>query len=264
VIDANGHDTVSRFDGLANIYDRHRPHYPDSAIDFIIREGNLGPSSRAVDIGCGTGISTRQLAGRGISVIGVEPNAEMRALAESTSVSPGFPVPEFREGRAEATGLSDGSADLVLSAQAFHWFQPADALAEFHRILAPGGLVVLMWNDQDRSDPFTAGFCEALRQHSPSPEIAARILSTAGEPLLTSPLFADRRRVEFPQEQQMDLEQFLGRAFSASYAPKIPESRDRLTEVLRSLHSRYLHDGGVTMRYRTTLYIGRRTTARLL
>src|SRR5262249_6653615 len=185
-------DTVSRFDGLANIYDRHRPHYPDSAIDFIIREGNVQASSRLVDVGCGTGISTRQLASRGIPVVGIEPNAEMRALAQSTPVSPGVPVPQFREGRAEATALADGSADLVLSAQAFHWFQPAEALAEFHRILVPDGLVVLMWNDQDRSDPLTAGFCEALRQHSPSPEIAARILSTAGEPLLTSPLFNDR------------------------------------------------------------------------
>src|SRR5262249_42334109 len=107
MIDTNGSDTVSRFDGLANIYDRHRPHYPDSAIDFIIREGNLGASSRAVDIGCGTGISTRQLAGRGIPVIGIEPNDEMRALAEFAPISPGLLVPQFRSGCAEATGLPD-------------------------------------------------------------------------------------------------------------------------------------------------------------
>ena len=55
----------------------------------------------------------------------------------------------YREGRAEATGLPTAYADVVLSAQAFHWFEPVATLREFHRILKPDGWAILMWNERD-------------------------------------------------------------------------------------------------------------------
>src|SRR5262245_4608049 len=191
-------DTAGRFNGLADLYDRYRPDYPDTAIEFIVTHCGLEASSLVVDVGCGTGISTRQLAGRGFSVVGIEPNNQMRSVAEATPSPPGIPPPPYRDGRAEGTGLPNAVADLVMAAQAFHRFRPAAALTEFHRILKPEGWVVLLWNEQDRNDAFTGGYNAALAQFSPDPDIAARVQSLTGEHLLASPLFVQRERVEFP------------------------------------------------------------------
>src|SRR5439155_1443196 len=103
----------------------------------------------AADVGAGTGIASRQLAAHGVRVLAVEPNAEMRAAAIR---HPGI---EWRAGTAEATGLDSGIVGLVLCAQAFHWFRAQHALAEFSRILRPGGRLALMWNSRDRADPLT-------------------------------------------------------------------------------------------------------------
>jgi len=51
-----------------------------------------------------------------------------------------------RKGSAEATGLADGSADLVTMASSFHWADFDKACDEFHRILRPGGVFAALWN----------------------------------------------------------------------------------------------------------------------
>src|SRR5439155_22179559 len=119
---------TGRFTGLADSYAKYRPSYPIEAIDFIVSHCRLGKDSMLVDVGCGTGISARLFAERSLRVIGIEPNAEMRAAAAATSVPPDCPQPIYQEGRAEATGLADQSVDAVLAAQAFHWFEPEAAL----------------------------------------------------------------------------------------------------------------------------------------
>ena len=69
---------TGRFTGLAETYARFRPSYPVHGIDFIMTRCGLGRESLLVDVGCGTGIAARLFAARGISVIGIEPNREMR------------------------------------------------------------------------------------------------------------------------------------------------------------------------------------------
>src|SRR5712691_10919508 len=98
---ADGRDPTARFTGLAELYARSRPGYPAQAVDFVLATCNLRSGSALVDVGCGTGISSRLFAARGLHVIGIEPNADMRARA---AAEPG-PVVEYRDGRAESTGL---------------------------------------------------------------------------------------------------------------------------------------------------------------
>ncbi len=107
-------------------------------------------------MGAGTGICSRLLADRGARVLAIEPNDAMRAAAED------HPRVEWQRGTAERTGLEDSGVDLVVCAQAFHWFEPQAALQEFHRILRPGGRLALIWNKRDNSDPFTAGYRQAI------------------------------------------------------------------------------------------------------
>jgi SAM-dependent methyltransferase len=247
---------TGRFTGLAALYARCRPGYPPAALDHIVTRCGLGPHSLLVDVGCGTGISTRLFAERGIPVLGVEPNAEMRARAEAEAPPAGSPVPRYADGRAEATGLADGVADAVLAAQAFHWFDAGPALAEFHRILKPGGWVALLWNERDESDPFTAAYGDAFRA-VPGAAALERSRGRAGEPLLVSPLFQDGSRTTFANSQEVDEEGLLGRAFSASYAPREPEAAERFAAALRDVFARHQRNGRVVIRYEAAVYLAR-------
>src|SRR5437868_2159584 len=152
-----------RFTGLAEAYAKYRPSYPAEAIDAIIGHCGLKCDSLLVDVGCGTGISSRLFAARGIPVLGIEPNQEMREMAETEPWGEPCQPPMYQAGQAEATGLASGIAELVLSAQAFHWFQPDKALSEFHRILRSEGWVGLVWNERDERDAFTAAYGQVIR-----------------------------------------------------------------------------------------------------
>src|SRR5437879_490551 len=154
---------ANRFHGLAQVYARCRPGYPAAAINFIMERCGLGNGSLVVDVGSGTGISARLFAERGMRVLGIEPNGEMRASAEAAAMPAGVAAPIYRDGTASATGLPDASADAVLAAQAFHWFEPEAALRGFRRILKLWGWAILLWNERDDRVPFTAASGAVMR-----------------------------------------------------------------------------------------------------
>jgi SAM-dependent methyltransferase len=246
---------TGRFTGLAGLYAQYRPGYPEPALDFIDKHCCLSGVSVLVDVGCGTGISSRLFAGRGIPVIGIEPNADMRRQAQAESLPPGTPAPVYREGRAEATGLTDSSADAVLAAQAFHWFDPDPTLREFYRILKPDGWVILLWNERDESDPFMADYGAVIRTLR-----EAEIFEPhrgRGEVLLLNPLFRDGERRLFSNLQILDEEGFLGRSFSVSYAPRDSAAAESFAGLLRALFRRYQQHGQVVLRYETSVFLAR-------
>jgi SAM-dependent methyltransferase len=249
-------DPIDRFTGLAHLYAKNRPSYPTAAVDWIIAHCGLGPNSILVDVGSGTGISARLFAKRGLQVIGIEPNAEMRVQAEAEPLPTALSAPRYREGRAEQTGLADSWADAVLVAQAFHWFQPDATLREFYRILKLDRWVILLWNERDERDPFTAAFGDVIRT-APGATGIERARG-GGEPLLTSPLFQNGERRVFAHEQQLNEEQLLGRAFSASYAPRQPAPAAAFATALRGVFARYQQDGTVHLCYETLAYVAQR------
>jgi SAM-dependent methyltransferase len=226
-------------------------------VDFVIARCALGQDSVLVDVGCGTGISSRAFAERGVKVIGIEPNEEMRLRAEVEPMPLGGLRPVFRAGRAEATGLPDGCADAALAAQAFHWFDPEPTTMEFHRILKSLGWAVVMYNERDESDAFTAAYSAVVRAARDSAAIEASRIK-AGEILLKSPLFQDAARVVFPNVQILDEGGLLGRAFSASYAPREPPQAAGYTADVRRVFGEHQHEGRVTLRYHTSVYLARR------
>jgi SAM-dependent methyltransferase len=113
-----------------------------------------------LDLGAGTGKLTRVLAERYRDVIAVEPLTNMRAMLER--VVPGVTA---LPGSAERIPLDDGSVDGVFAAQAFHWFDKPVALPEIARVLRPGGVLAIVWNqgNDDLPDPRPAEFLREVR-----------------------------------------------------------------------------------------------------
>ena len=118
-------------------YDAHRPSPPEALLDLLCLEAQVERPRLVVDLGSGTGLSTRAWADRADEVIGVEPSKAMRLRAEEATESTNVRyVPAY----ADQTGLPDATADIVTCSQSFHWMEPAPTLAEVARILRPGGV----------------------------------------------------------------------------------------------------------------------------
>ena len=150
VVDGN----MDRFSGFANLYDANRPSPPRGLGPLLASYANV-PRPTVVDLGSGTGLSSRWAASWAGSVIGIEPNDDMRAIAESRHTSGVTYLP----GVSHRTGLGDGVADVVLAVQAMHWMEPEPTLAEVARILRPGGVFAIA----DADWPPVAGVAGAER-----------------------------------------------------------------------------------------------------
>jgi SAM-dependent methyltransferase len=120
--------------GFAEGYDRFRPRPPRALLDLLCRYARAPQPALVVDLGCGTGLSTRAWSPVAVRTIGIEPNAAMLAVAAAA------PRVEYRHGFAQATGLPDSAADIVTCAQSLHWMDPQSTFAEVARILRPGGV----------------------------------------------------------------------------------------------------------------------------
>jgi ubiquinone/menaquinone biosynthesis C-methylase UbiE len=250
------HDATLRFSNRVENYARYRPGYPDKVIDYLQKECHLDQSTVIADIGSGTGIFTKLLLERGYTVYAVEPNEAMRREAEKQLKNQA----NFHSvnGTAEATTLPGKTADLVVCAQAFHWFNNHETKAEFKRILASHGHVALIWNNRCiDADDFAIAYELLLKQKTGDHE-------RVNHQNLTETDFANFYRdgkyklVKFPNFQVFNLEQLTGRAFSSSYVPaQGTEEGKAFSVLLKALFDQYQTNGTVMFRYDTEIYLGR-------
>lgn len=133
------------FSGVSRGYQAHRPGYPAALFEWLAA---VAPArGRAVDLGCGTGQASVALAGYFDEVVALDPSAAQVAEAEA------HPRVRYAVAPAEATGLPEGSADLVTAAQAFHWFDHQRLGPELHRLARPGAVFAAFTYDLCRVDP---------------------------------------------------------------------------------------------------------------
>jgi ubiquinone/menaquinone biosynthesis C-methylase UbiE len=247
-------DPKERFSDRVESYVRYRPSYPREAIDLIIDEFKVGTDTVVADIGSGTGIFSRLLAGHVSTIYCVEPNPKMREAAESGLND----IPSFRsvDGSAESTNLHSHSVDLITVAQAFHWFDRNKARIEFRRILKPGGKVLIIWNTRVMSSEFAIRFDSLLKEYGKDYKeidhrnITAEVLST---------FFADGivNRRTIPHVQRLDHDGLMGRLRSVSYFPLPGEkNHEILVSGIEDLFEEYNEDGFVHFHYIADMYWG--------
>jgi SAM-dependent methyltransferase len=133
------------FNRVAEAYDAARPGYPEGLYDALSTLSSISLSgATVVDVGAGTGISTRGLLSRGARVVAVDPGERMLARLVARTASAGVVV-----GDGNALPLRSGVADMVCYAQAWHWLRPEESFKEALRVVRPGGAVAAWWNSVD-------------------------------------------------------------------------------------------------------------------
>lgn len=136
------------FGYVADQYERSRPDYPAELVDDVIAYAGAGPGSEVLEIGAGTGKATRMFCSRGLSVVAVEPDGEMAAVASRKAATAGHNL-RIIESDFESAELPGGAFALAYSAQAWHWVDPRTGYRRARRVLQPGGVLAAFWNRAD-------------------------------------------------------------------------------------------------------------------
>jgi ubiquinone/menaquinone biosynthesis C-methylase UbiE len=223
------------FGSVAEVYERSRPGYPEEAVLWLVGVEPLD----VVDLGAGTGKLTRSLVALDHRVTAVEPLPEMLAQLRAA-----MPDVTALEGGAEEIPLPDASADVVVAAQAFHWFDHGPALREIARVLRPGGRLSLVWNMRDESEEWVAELSEAMIGRTEFVAETTAMVDASG-------LFGPVERAGFgPHVQEVDRETLKELVLSRSYCAVLPEEeRAPIFERVDALFHEHATDGVVRLPY---------------
>lgn len=249
-------ESTKRFTERVDNYVKYRPGYPAEVLDLLQHECGLSKDVVIADIGSGTGIFTKLLLQRGFQVYAVEPNQAMQQAAKLwLGDNEKFIA---IDAVAEATTLATHTIDLVVCAQAFHWFNDARTRWEFNRILKNDGFVALIWNNRlADADDFSVAYENLLKtesvdynkvNHRNISDIDFRTFFKNGE----------YKQVNYPNIQVFDLDGLMGRAFSSSYVPPgNSPGGQKFRGMLLDIFEQYNTNGTVSFYYQTEVYLGK-------
>jgi SAM-dependent methyltransferase len=145
------------FDGVAELYDRARPGYPEPLFDDLVSLGRLPAGSRVLEIGCGPGQATLPLAQRGLRLLCVELGPRLAALTRRKTEA--WPDVEVVNADFETWEPDEDGFDGIVSFTAFHWIEPETRYEKTARLLREGGALAVASTKHvalETSDPFWA------------------------------------------------------------------------------------------------------------
>lgn len=231
-------------------YARARPGFPPEALDWLSAEASLAAGAPVVELGAGTGLLTRDLLGRGFAVTAVEPLASMRE-----ELARALPEVSVVDSVAEDLALPDDSAAAVFAANALHWFHLNRALPEIHRVLKPGGSMLLLWSLRDTDDPLQAQIEAVARRLTR--DGAVYPAANPGKALAASELFEQRgdRAFKFVQHLDRDGLADLTRSWSVIGKLEPPAREEIVSEVVGLAGDRT----EITLAYRCWTHVYRAT-----
>ncbi len=236
-----------------DLYDQARPSYPEALLDDVVEL--VGPSARALDIGCGTGKATVLLANRGLSGVGVEADPAMAQLARRNLAS--RPAWRIDVSDFETWAPPDGAApfDLVCSAQAWHWLDPAVRFHKAHDLLRDGGWLALWWNRPADDSPIAHEMTEIYDEIAPGIAAKAGIGSKGSPPPDEMPSglsFGEPVHKSYPWEQDYTPDEWVALLRTQSDHRLLPPRQlDELTDRVRRL----LEAGGGVYHHRYVCWL---------
>jgi ubiquinone/menaquinone biosynthesis C-methylase UbiE len=247
-------DYTQRFTGRAEAYSKYRPSYPKQVLNILEKEMSFDSSKIVADVGSGTGILSRLFLENGNRVFGVEPNDDMRSIAESSLAR--FQRFISIKGSAGNTTLEDRSVDLISVAQALHWFDPEKSWNEFKRITKQGGYLCILYNDRkiDSGSGIMKRYEEIIERYVRNKPKTERVENDNLSKFFSGWSF---RKFSIPNEQTLEFEGLVGRVCSASYMPR--QSEENFLEMKRELEdmfSKYQKDNKITLSYDTNIFLG--------
>jgi ubiquinone/menaquinone biosynthesis C-methylase UbiE len=252
VLMASFHDNTQRFTGRAEVYDRYRQRYPAEEVLAHLRAWcGLTPECVVADIGAGTGMLTEVFLANGNRTLAVEPNPDMREHMRAQLIDPQL---EIVDATAEATTLRDGSIDLVAAGRAFHWFDKDRALAEFRRILRPGGWIALVSLGRAHSSEdatfraLAARFERLLTEHGTDYAYVRNGYRIHDDMRAVFGPGAEFHQAQLPGTQQLDWPALLGQTMSLSVVPQPGHPNyDAFVSGLREIFEAYAAEGIITL-----------------
>jgi ubiquinone/menaquinone biosynthesis C-methylase UbiE len=212
------------FGAVAEAYDKGHPGYPADAVSWLV-----GDQPRTVlELGAGTGKLTEELVRQGHDVHATDPDPEMLRMLRQR-------CPDVRTSiaTAEAVPVPDRSVDVVVAAQAFHWFDPEQALPEIARVLRPGGRLALVWNESDERIPWVRRLGRILGGSEGPPEESLAAL-------VRSPLFGFLHETTFGSWQTVDRVSIVDLVVSRSHVATMGDAeRDATVADVLALYDDY-------------------------
>jgi ubiquinone/menaquinone biosynthesis C-methylase UbiE len=260
-------DKKQSFTGLADNYQKARPTYPQelfqTLIDNLVDVNNNDTINVLVDVGCGTGISTRLLYqsldnnNMNVKVFGVEPGHDMRQTAIENSSD----KIQYVEGSAESIPVEDSSVDIVTAAQAAHWFDRPKFYAEAKRVLKDNGIIATFENNRDHyNSTFLSKYEEFLEQHAVDPVTRQHYSRYYRELPYDQELkqsFGNHKLYEFQWTRQMSVPDFVTMTQSSSQANAARKhiGEEAFARGVTEIANEYQQDGFVQVLYKTELHL---------
>jgi len=208
------------FGKAAALYESIRPGYPAEAARWALGPGFAINRGTVIDLGAGTGLLTRILVPMAGRVIPIEPDAQMRA-----QLTAALPDVIAVAGTAESIPYPDASVDSILTAQAYHWFDPERAHPEITRVVRAGGTFSAIWNLRDSTVGWVAALDEAAGP-APTGHVRDPDLDVAFD---FGPGFEPPERSEFRHEIPMTAERV--HALVASRSTYLVAPADERAEI---------------------------------
>lgn len=247
-------DKVVSFTGRVEEFAKYRPGYPEQIISLLENKIEFDQSKDVADIGCGTGKLSRLFLNNGNLVFGVEPNEEMRLMADKLLSK--FINFISVDGTAEETSLATNSVDVITVGQAFHWFDLKKAKKEFKRILRKDGYVVIVWNERNNNTQVMKAVNKILLSLNQEHEEEEKNLVDKN---LLGAFFGVEKvgKSTFPNYQMLDLAGLKGRIHSISYVPETGSENKRVMSEVKDVFEKFNNGGQVKMEYTTRVFWGK-------
>jgi len=256
------------FNAQTDAYEKGRPGYPEEVFSFLQDHlsAKLPTNWNVIDLACGTGKFSDSLVKyfrfeKPVELHGVEPVDNMRLAYNNWILRTQSVLEQKRidasvdDGTATEIPACDQWADVIFVGQAFHWFANRDSLEEIHRVLRPGGKLVLVWNLEDNSVPWVEdlrNLYESYEGGVPQYRLGEWINVFKEQEQDQQPLFSSLQREYFYHSTEHSKDTIWQRVVSKSYIASLDQSTQQDVHVkVEQILNKHNLDGMISLPHRT-------------